>query len=150
MSKVRSRRSARARGRVSPEPRPVRGNKVALVALATTLVLAAVLPGAFGPDIDPAATNEIRGSWVTDAPTYAERGFDITGDSIRLYQGGGIRVRYPIRAIERIERDDRIEYTVTYESIVQEFDFRFDYIPADQPIIRLPRQPQVVWTRSGP
>jgi hypothetical protein len=121
------------------------------VALATTLVLAAVLlPGAFGPDIDPAATNEIRGSWATDAPAYAERGFDITGDSIRLHQGGGIRVRYPIRAIERVERDDRVEYTVTYESIVQKFDFRFDYIPAEQPTIRLPRQPHIVWTRSGP
>lgn len=117
---------------------------------ARALLALALLAGACAPRVDPDALTQIRGAWVTDAPAYAERGFDISGDSIRLHQGGGIKVRYPIRSVERVERDDHFEYTVTYESIVQEFEFRFDYHPAERPTIRLPRQPNVVWTRSAP
>jgi hypothetical protein len=111
------------------------------------LACAALLTGACGPAVDPSSLREIQGAWRTDAGFYEGRGFDVSADSIRLLQGGGMVVQYPIRSVERVLRDGRVEYTVTYQGIVQPIDFRFDFHPAAEPYILFPRQPRVIWTK---
>ena len=99
------------------------------------------------PDADVIA-RELFGSWQTDAPEYAERGFVLTADSITLHQGGGIRVRYPIEGIRRDERNGYVDYTVTYRGIVSPLDFRVQYRMEDGAAdLRFPNQQRVIWKR---
>jgi len=86
------------------------------------------------------------GSWATTAERYADRGFTITGDSLRLLTGRGRGVTYPIVGVRR-EKSDSTRFTFHYRDGDLSMTLRLHLEP--DTIIHLASLPRVAWTRKS-
>jgi hypothetical protein len=86
-----------------------------LAALLGTLVLAIVHSplGAPAPTHEP-VPQQFLGTWTTTSVRYADRGFVITSDTLRLRLGEGESIAYPIVGVERNRKADSSLFTFHY------------------------------------
>ena len=99
---------------------------------------------------DVSVPNELIGVWTTTHPRYADSPFEIRKQTLILETGGGyfdIKV-YPVLNVEKIPRDNRTLYIITYaipEGV--EYKFSFYYSPEDGGTIRYKNQKYLVWKK---
>jgi len=140
------------------EPRPVekraevaKGGRrpgVLISAAVTLLVVAAFqapLLRLLSRDIP--VPDEFLGSWSSASPRYLDRGFAITGDTLRLQLGPGKIASYPITGVRRVGTPDSARFTIRYRdgSSAQEMGLRMDQGVG----LRLVNLPTVVWRKEG-
>lgn len=109
---------------------------------------ASMLLGACAPDTVVDQPDDVTGRWVTDAPTYVDRGFEITEDRLYLLQGGNAYSMHVILSIDR-GHDDLPLYTIEYlgdEGDV--YSFRFYFSEEAGGTILFPNQEQMKWRRD--
>ena len=90
------------------------------------------------------------GVWNTSAPRYSNRSFQITKSSAIFEHGGGFFdfAAYPITKVEKVEKDARTLYVITFvipEGL--EYEFSFYYSTANGGVIRFKNQKQIAWKR---
>ena len=89
---------------------------------------------------------ELIGVWKTSAPTYADRHFEITKDSLSFGTGGGKFDSHPILGIEEVTKGNDHVYTISYADGGHKSVFSFQFYPANG-MIRIKNQEDLQWTR---
>ncbi len=121
----------------------------ALLVVAVLLLLAAAFQAPLlrllSKDIP--VPDEVLGSWSSASPRYADRGFAITVDTLRLQLGPGKSAAYPITGVRRAGTADSARFTISYRdgSSLLEMALRVD----EEAGLRLANLPAVAWRRDG-
>lgn len=89
----------------------------------------------------------LLGSWTTDSPRYADRGFFITSDSLRLQLGPQLSATYPITRVRRSGPADSAGYTITYRQGDTEVEMGLRVDP--EAGLRIANLPAVAWRRGS-
>jgi hypothetical protein len=94
---------------------------------------------------DGPVPDEFLGTWETSSQRYAERGFTITSDSLRLHLGPRGVASYPITGVRAKRTADSVLYTFHYRdgSSTLEMGLRMDPDSA----LRLGNLPAVLWRK---
>lgn len=141
------------------EPKPVKEKQAAIAksvrrrrllirAAATVLTIAvfqAPLLRLLTPDLP--VPDEFLGAWRTSSPQYADRGFALTGDTLRLQLGPGRTASYPITGVRRLGTADSASFMIAYldDSSPLEMGLRMD----EDVGVRLVNLPGIVWHKEG-
>jgi hypothetical protein len=133
---------------VQPKNRPGRPVLLATLAVAALLLVAA-REREWGLWREPSPVPQvIYGTWATRAEPYANRGFVISSDSLRLLTGVGRGVTYPIVGVtENLERNATL-LTLHYLDGGLDMTLRL-YLEPDT-TIHLVSLPTVAWTKQSP
>lgn len=91
---------------------------------------------------------ELIGIWKTSAPTYADRHFEITKDSLSFGTGGGKYDSHPILSIEKVIKENKHVYVISYADGGHKSVFSFHFYPANDGMIRIKNQEDLQWTRQ--
>jgi hypothetical protein len=117
----------------------------AAVALLAIAVLQRPLLHLLSPDVP--VPEGLLGSWITDAPRYADRGFVITSDSLRLQLGPQLSATYPITRVRRAGTADSARYTISYRQGDTEVEMGLSVDP--ELGLRVANLPSVTWRRGS-
>jgi hypothetical protein len=90
---------------------------------------------------------ELLGNWITDSPRYADRGFVITRDSLRLQLGPQLSATYPITRVRRAGTADSTRYTISYRQGDTEVEMGLSVDPDVG--LRVANLPSVTWRRGS-
>jgi hypothetical protein len=85
------------------------------------------------------------GVWKTSAPTYADRYFEITKDSITFGTGEGTHVSHRILSIEMVPQEAEQVYIISYADGGQKSVFSFHL---NNGVIRIKNQKELQWTKQ--
>ncbi len=129
-----------------------------LVAVVLSLIvvigLAATIPPLFPSRNDPLPPT-LLGSWQTQTPKFAERGFEIRDKELRIKRGPA-ETDVAVLKIQRVRvtprgADTAVEIEYMEDGARQSFDLTIHAFPAGA-MLELRNQPEVVWrrTRSKP
>lgn len=130
------------------------GSRLASIVLAAiVLILVAVaLPSLF-PDRSDRIPPRLIGSWQTLTPRFAQRGFEVRDNDLRVRRGPN-ETDVAVLAIRRVrvtqrgaDTDVQIEYME--DGAPQSFDLTMHDTPGG-PMLELKNQPDVVWRRARP
>ncbi|MDH3733714.1 MAG: hypothetical protein OEU54_09280 [Gemmatimonadota bacterium] len=126
---------------------PIRNATGGLRAVAMTCCLS-FLAAACGGWQDDGMPTELLGTWRTDAPHYADRGFTITPSTLTLHTGPKNSTLHPIIRTERDDDGDPI-YTIVYGDQDQELHFSIIEGPDDGAgrWVHFPNQPTIRWRK---
>ncbi len=96
---------------------------------------------------DSPVPDEVLGTWSSASPRYADRGFAITVDSLRLQLGPGKSATYPISGVRRAGSADSARFMISYRDgpSLLEMALRAD----GEGRLRLANLPAVTWQRDG-
>jgi hypothetical protein len=89
-----------------------------------------------------------HGTWGTSSERYADRGFVITSDSLRLVTGPGRGFIYPIVGVIRPTGPDTTLFTLRYRDGGMDLTLQL-YLEPDT-TIHLVSLPMVAWTKQSP
>jgi len=121
----------------------------ALVAAAVLLLLGAAFQAPLLRLLsrDISVPDEVLGTWSSSSPRYADRGFAITVDTLRLQLGPGRSKSYPITGVRRASATDSARFTITYRDgpSLLEMPLRVD----EEAHLHLANLPAVSWQRDG-
>lgn len=115
-----------------------------LSGLALAVLLSAGAAACSGDNSPPA---EVLGTWMTEAPEYADRTFAITDTTLTLHQGEGRSVTHRIVAVQREAYSGWTEFTFDYDQAGSRLTFSFQYFEPGE--IRLRNQEHMVWRRKN-
>ena len=107
------------------------------------------LAAACGPETMSEPPPNIEGRWVTsDDPRYADRAFEINGQTLYLAVGGASYLVHPIQQVT-IERDELPLYTIDYVGEDGGLSvFRFYFSQESGGTILFPNQMYMRWRRD--
>jgi hypothetical protein len=123
-----------------------RSSSLLLVAVLVLLIAVARDPlwswwSHYGP-----VPHELLGGWSTRSPRFAERGFVVTPDTLRLQLGAGKTVAYPIVGVRRGNPDERL-FTFRYRDGDQ--DLQMGVRMESDSTIHLVNVPDVSWGKES-
>ena len=126
---------------------PVRSALVAILLVSLGFLIAT--SGLFqGPPTIPAS---ILGTWVTDAPAYKDRSFEITPTSVILNAPGLEPRAYPIKSIKHTVEQDADRYVIQYDQDGAEAELSVAVSGlAQHGEIKFTHQPEMSWHRGTP
>lgn len=110
--------------------------------------LLALAAAACGEDLAETAPPELIGRWTTTDARYADRGFDISSDSIVFHTGGDSFTAHAIEGIASEETAGRTFYRVLYRTAPEEEPLAFSFHLDAGGEVRFRNQPGMVWTRQ--
>lgn len=120
---------------------------IAILLVAVGFLLAS--SGLFrGPPTVPAA---ILGTWVTDAPAYKDRSFEVTPTAV-IFNAPGLQPRaYPIKNIIHTVEDSADRYDIQYDQNGTQAELSVAVSErAQHSEIQFTHQPQMKWHRAPP
>jgi len=126
---------------------PVRTTLVVVLLVSLGFLLAT--SGLFrSPPTVPAA---ILGTWVTDAPSYKDRSFEVTPTAV-IFNAPGLQPRaYPIRNITHTVEDSADRYVITYDQDGDDAELSVAVSErAQHGEIKFTHQPEMSWHRGTP
>lgn len=94
---------------------------------------------------------DLRGRWVTDAPDYADRAFEISDAELTFHQGDGLSTTDSIHALEigSVTKRSDVLYEFYYPRGAEDlYRFAVRYDPASRLVV-LQNQPEVVWRKAS-
>lgn len=124
---------------------PVRNVLVAVLLVSLGFLLAT--SGLFrGPPTVPAA---ILGTWVTDAPSYKDRSFEVTPTAV-IFNAPGLEPRaYPIKNIKHTVEDSADRYVIEYDQNGADAELSVAVSErAQHGEIKFTHQPEMSWHRA--
>jgi hypothetical protein len=119
------------------------------------LVLAAVLVLLLAVARDPlwswwsaygSVPRELLGGWSTSSPRFADRGFEVTPDTLRLQLGGGETVAYRIVGVHRGGNPEESVFTFRYRD--EEQDLKMGLRIGRDSTVYLVNVPNVPWRKE--
>ncbi len=126
---------------------PLQTALIAILALAVGFLLAT--SGLFrGPPTVPAA---ILGTWMTDAPAYKDRSFEVTPTAV-IFNAPGLEPRaYPIKNITHTVEDSADRYIIQYDQDGTDAELSVAVSErAQHSEIKFTHQPEMTWHRGTP
>jgi len=109
--------------------------------------LALVVMGALACSGNSTPPPELQGTWSTEYPDYADRGFAITDSSVTFFQGEGRSSVHLLVGVESEDRPGRVMYTLQYDLDGTTVGFSFEYTEPGR--IRLENQEHMLWERES-
>jgi len=95
------------------------------------------------------APEEVRGTWVTDAPAYENRAFTIDAGQITIERGEAGPVTHRFERIEYQEIGAVVQYRFHHRNEWGEQDvFQVDHMEFPGDILRIKNQPRIAWYRD--
>ena len=113
--------------------------------------LAAVLLLACGPKVEDGVPTELQGRWITSAPKYRDRYFEIQPDNLIWGLADWELEAHPIEKVEsQRQGSDKTRYWLHYtESAGYQTALEILLRPGKQPKFRFANRPEE-WTRAPP
>jgi hypothetical protein len=122
---------------------------VLAIAAAVALLLVLAREHDWRPWMEHGAVPEVfHGTWATSSERYADRGFVITSDSLKLITGPGRGFTYPILGVTGHAGRDPTLFTVYYRDGGLDMTLGL-YLEPDT-TIHLVNLPLVAWTKQSP
>lgn len=124
-----------------------RSRKLVLTAVLLLTLAAFQAPIVRAISRDRPVPDDFIGTWETTSRRYADRGFTITSDTLRLRLGLRRVAVYPISGVRITETGDSVVYAVRYKdgTATLEMDLRMDI----DSTLRLANLPGVFWRKAG-
>lgn len=111
-------------------------------------LLLALAAAGCGEDLAETAPPELIGHWTTTDARYADRGFDISRDSIVFHTGGESFTTHAIEGVATEESEGRTLYRVLYRMAPDEEPLAFSFHMDAGGEVRFRNQQGMVWTRQ--
>lgn len=96
-----------------------------------------------------AIPQQLRGYWITDAPQYEDRGFQLDANGVVFYTGDGTFRAERLQSIDTTSQGGGVLYELRYRSAegpLYYFDFLYRQQP--EPTIRFKNQQSIVWKKT--
>ena len=110
-----------------------------LVAVGIVLVTLSLLPR------DKTVPDELVGVWRTDAPSHADRGFEIQKTHVRFQIDDTVWTTHEIVEVERDDGDSGVSYVIHHDAEGEEAHFAFVYFETPEPMIQFTNQRYMDW-----
>jgi hypothetical protein len=129
---------------------PPGGMRVKALVIIFGIVVAAglVLLGIRFLPVDKTIPDELVGVWRTEAPSHADRPFEVTKTNLIFHTGAADSVIYPVLRVRRVEGEGTTLYTIDYEVEGARFEFAFYYRVSPEESIQFRNQPQLEWRKQ--